>query len=240
MAIGRATPPGTGAGFPSVARALAVISPHLDDAVLGCGELLATLAPAVVVTVFAGVPREPMQAPAWDRRCGFRTAQGAVRARRREDRAALATLDATPVWQDFLDSQYRRAPAVDEVADALRHEIARRNVDVVAMPLGLFHSDHHLVHAACLQVARDAGSLCWIAYEDALYRRRPGLLQHRLVELRERNVQATPLPIDTRRDARSRKARAVRCYASQARAFGAAGLADAAAPERYWALELER
>ena len=222
------------------AGALAVVSPHLDDAVFGCGALLATHPAAVVITVFAGVPRVGVRAPAWDRACGFRTAQGAVRARRREDRAALAELRATPVWQDFLDSQYRATPRMTDVASALRGELARHALDLVAMPLGLFHSDHQLVHEACLDVASRTSRLRWLAYEDALYRRKPGLLQDRLTALRARRVRATPIAMSQRRDAGARKARAVQCYVSQARAFGRAGLADTTAPERYWALEFER
>lgn len=239
MAIGRSTTPAIDAGFTLAGGGLAVVSPHLDDAVFGCGELIATLAPAAVITVFASAPREPMRAPPWDVQCGFRTAQGAVRARRREDRAALANLGATPVWQDFLDSQYRRTPSVEAVADALCRDLERHAFDVVAVPLGLYHSDHHLVHEACLDVATRDRRRRWLAYEDALYRRKPRLVQDRLAELHERHVRAMPLTLPHRREARARKARAVRCYASQARAFGPGGLADTAAPERYWTLDLE-
>ena len=47
-----------------------VISPHLDDAVLSCGALLAAHRGAVVATVFAGVPRDPRQRTEWDARSG--------------------------------------------------------------------------------------------------------------------------------------------------------------------------
>lgn len=239
MANARSTAADVGNDFATRARTLAVISPHLDDAVFGCGALLATLAPALVVTVFAGIPRTVTRAPSWDRQCGFRSAQAAVRARRREDRAALAALRCEPVWQDFLDSQYRLTPSVDVIAHALRRELESRAPDVIAMPLGLFHSDHRLVHAACLAIAHRLPRPRWIAYEDALYRRQPGLVQDRLADLRGARVRATPLALPHRRDAGARKARAVQCYASQARALDARALADTAAPERYWALEFD-
>ncbi len=45
-----------------------VVSPHLDDAVLGCGQLLAAWPGATVVTVFAGKPAVyPTPQREWDR-----------------------------------------------------------------------------------------------------------------------------------------------------------------------------
>ncbi|KAB0640285.1 PIG-L family deacetylase, partial [Burkholderia territorii] len=83
-----------------------VVSPHLDDAVFSCGQLLAQSPGSVVVTVFAGIPAHGTAAPPWDRRAGFRTADEAMRTRRDEDRRALGTLGAHAVWLDFLDDQY--------------------------------------------------------------------------------------------------------------------------------------
>ncbi|MCV5262168.1 PIG-L family deacetylase, partial [Escherichia coli] len=74
-----------------------VISPHLDDGVFGCGQLLAAHPGSTVLTVFAGVP-EAAPAPEWDRRCGFTSAQAAMAARREEDRRALTRLAARPLW----------------------------------------------------------------------------------------------------------------------------------------------
>jgi len=42
-----------------------VVSPHLDDAVLSCGRLLAGRPGSVVATVFAGVPSRPDQCTDW-------------------------------------------------------------------------------------------------------------------------------------------------------------------------------
>jgi len=47
-------------------RVLAV-SPHLDDAVLSTGRLLAACAGAVVVTVLAGFPEPGLALTDWDR-----------------------------------------------------------------------------------------------------------------------------------------------------------------------------
>jgi len=214
-----------------------VISPHLDDAVFGAGELLATSNAAVVVTVFAGVPGPQAEVSAWDRKSGFRSGDEAVGARRREDEAALGILGCVPRWQPFLDSQYGVSPTVEEIMSSLRDELQRDTYDMVAMPLGLFHSDHRLVHDACHALLTQFDRCPWIAYEDALYRRMSGLLQQRLASLYGAGVRATPVFISHRRGTRTRKARAIACYASQLRAFGPNGVSDTKAPERYWLLE---
>src|SRR4051812_2661178 len=95
------------------------ISPHLDDAVLSCGGLLAARPGSVVITVFAGMPRDGSQQTDWDRRCGFANAAQAVAVRREEDRLALAALQATPHWLHFVDSQYGESPAASDVSMAL-------------------------------------------------------------------------------------------------------------------------
>src|ERR671926_103609 len=82
---------------PGALERVVVVSPHLDDAVLGCGRLLARHSGATVVTVFAGnPPRYPDPMRVWDVQSGFGPHDDVMEARRKEDRAALAVLDATP------------------------------------------------------------------------------------------------------------------------------------------------
>jgi len=54
-----------------MAARLTVISPHLDDAVFGAGELIAAHPGAIVITAFAGIPSGD-GLTGWDRDCGFR------------------------------------------------------------------------------------------------------------------------------------------------------------------------
>jgi len=77
-----------------------------------------------------------------------------------------------------------------------------------------------------------------LAYEDVPYRGRPGLLQQRLAALAARGVRATPARGAPGETPTAPKERAVRAYASQWRAFGETGLADASQPERFWMLDL--
>ena len=96
--------------LPAVGPPIAILSPHLDDAVLSCWHLLAGPGEVAVINVFAGIP--PTGAPAgwWDRMTGHADAQAVVRARRDEDRAALALAQREAVNLDFLDRQYRPGP----------------------------------------------------------------------------------------------------------------------------------
>jgi len=50
---------------------VAVISPHLDDAVFACGELLAARPGSVVITVLAGRPPRDLPLTPWDAASGF-------------------------------------------------------------------------------------------------------------------------------------------------------------------------
>ena len=225
-----------------------VISPHLDDGVFSCGRWLAGHPGSIVLTVFAGAPGAESGLTDWDARCGFASGTEAVRLRREEDRRALEVLQASPCWLEFTDSQYGPGPSVEAVADALRRELQVRRPAVVLYPLGLFHSDHRLVHEACRAALAGTAGIEAAAYEDALYRGMRGMLQQRLAALAAAGIAATPVeldalpasapraPIDAAGAARL-KAGAVDAYASQLRAFGAGGHADLERPERGWRLE---
>ena len=221
---------------------LLVVSPHLDDAVLGCAQLLAVSADAVVLTVFAGKAEDEVLRTDWDAACGFASAGEAMRARAREDDAALAVLGARACRLEFPDDQYRRGSASidpNALAEAVRAALHRYRPQTVAIPCGLFHRDHELAHAAALHVCRSETSREWLAYEDAFYRRIPGLLQQRLCWLDRAGIEATPLAL-AHGDA-GLKRRAVHCYASQMRGLaspGRPGELDAFAPEGYWRLTL--
>ncbi len=219
---------------------LLVVSPHLDDAVFGCGELMAQMPGAACVTVFAGLPQDLDVLTAWDRDAGHACALEALACRRGEDAAALRRLRAVPHWFAFTDDQYGEQTATtrDEVTAALVAVIDREAPNVVAIPFGLFHRDHALVHDAALAALSARPAIHWLAYEDALYRRVPGLLSERLRALAVRGVDAVPwVRLSSRTD--SPKRVAVRCYGSQLRALsrpGGPGHADVLAPEGCWRL----
>lgn len=222
----------------SVSVPLVVISPHLDDAVFSCGNLLAACPGSVVVTVFAGIPPADMPAPDWDSRAGFDTAAQAMLARRDEDRAALAHLDAKPIWLDLLDAQYDRRYTPGEIAARLAPAIALHNACAVVAPCGLYHSDHVLVHEACARLwqERDHGGPPWLFYEEAIYRRKPGMLHKLLARWHAAGTVSTPVDLAIGEHTTT-KARACNAYASQLAMFDSATISDLSAPERYWQWE---
>jgi LmbE family N-acetylglucosaminyl deacetylase len=215
---------------------LVAISPHLDDVVLGCADLVGANRGALVVTVTAGVP-PPHALTGWDQACGFGEGDDVVGARRREDEAALARLGAVPRWLDFLDRQYAGGASPDPpaVAAALADVIEGEGAGLVALPLGLQHPDHLATAAACHEVARQMPSVRWIVYEDAIYRRDAGATEQALRALGEAGftLEALEVPRD------GRKGEAVACYTSQLKGLGDL-VQDAAGPERYWVLGSKR
>ncbi len=212
-----------------------LIAPHLDDAVLACGQLLIAHPGAVVATLFAGVPQDAGMSTPWDLASGFSSAREAVAARREEDRTALGLLGARHVWLDFCDDQYRQPPSPQALSDAVRQLAREHSSGPWLIPMGLYHADHFRVHDACLQALGSLDARQTFGYEDAIYRAMPGLLQQRLMALAQAAIEATPaaLPMSDRSEL---KANAVAAYASQVKAFGPHGLDDASQPERYWRL----
>ncbi|MCX5544346.1 PIG-L family deacetylase [Paraburkholderia sp. CNPSo 3076] len=219
---------------------LIVVSPHLDDAVLGCTGLLARCPGSIVCTVFAGEPAAPMHTQ-WDEAGGFADAHEAVRARKREDERALALCGATPMWLDFLDGQYGATPAVEDVARTLAEQFARFGAYLPVCPFGLWHSDHQLVGAACRLLLQTERLTRYIAYEDAIYRAMPGVLDVGFRRLEAERLRVSPMSAQAfgRYPARrlaAIKRRAVGAYPSQVRAFGPFP-PDVERAERYWRVE---
>ena len=222
---------------------LLAISPHCDDAVLGCGEQLAMHPGAVVVTVFAGRPAAYEPFTEWDRACGFEPGDDVMHARLDEDRQALEVLGAMPVWLDFLDSQYGCSPTASAIAARLEQALDELAPRHVLLPMGLFHSDHLLAHAAARRLIEQHPELRWTVYEDALYRRIDGALAERLAELRSSGFELRRCEFDASPQASERKARAIACYRSQLKALatpGRLGHLDAFTPEGYWDLHFNQ
>jgi LmbE family N-acetylglucosaminyl deacetylase len=166
-----------------------VLSPHLDDAVLSCGALLAHLAtrhPVTVATVFTAAAPPPWSLPARRalRELGRVDAEDLFAQRREEDRDVLAEIGAEPVNLGFRDALFRRGrrgPAYPTYRfDAARgrvascdtglaaevsarvSEIARaREAAVVFAPLGV---GRHVDHLITRQAAHELGRPSRIVY----------------------------------------------------------------------------
>jgi LmbE family N-acetylglucosaminyl deacetylase len=221
------------------------MSPHFDVAVFSCGAMLAAHPGAVIYTVFSGCPASDVTTD-WDRHCGCDNAARAMRERSLEYDRALDPLAAVPDRGNFLDAQYvpsaprAHAPTQDAIARALNQALRRHAARTLVIPFGLFHSDHQLVHRACVDVWRAHPELAGFAYGDALYPRLAGQLQTRIADLVTRSIIATPAIEHGRADRSHQAAKrdAVNAYASQLKAFGPDGYDDVFSTERCWKLEL--
>jgi LmbE family N-acetylglucosaminyl deacetylase len=211
------------------------VSPHLDDAVFACGEVITSSPRATVATLFAGRPPGGMPLTPWDLDAGFRAGDDVIGARREEDREAMAALGAHAVWLDFCDDQYGRRAADAELIEALARVVDRGAFGAVWLPLGLFHGDHARASDATLALMARCADPTFRAYEDAMYRRIPHLVERRLEALRVRGYTLVRDRVAVDRAAHARKRDAVACYRSQIRALATRdGHADALAGEAYW------
>lgn len=98
--------------------AVLVLSPHLDDAMFSCSELIRRTRPDVW-TVFAGEPETPVTT-SWDLSCGYGDSHALVAQRRQEDQEAFAGTGASIRHLDMLDGVYtsvsRRAADLESLA----------------------------------------------------------------------------------------------------------------------------
>jgi LmbE family N-acetylglucosaminyl deacetylase len=149
----------------------AVLSPHLDDAVLSCWHALAPAGDVTVINVFAAVPAPGHPLSWWDRTTGATDSAIRMRERLAEDQRALALAGRQSVNLTFLDEQYRNArQPLDRLAAELRHHLAPETTLLAPAGIG-GHPDHLLVRAAALTL-RDDG------HAAALYAELPHAIRH--------------------------------------------------------------
>lgn len=135
---------------------VAVVSPHLDDAVLSAFLVLADAHRARVISCFAGVPATAVRGE-WDQRTGLASAAAAVAARRAEDKQALGLTGSEAVHLDLLDEQYRGGaePPYAKLLALLREHLA--GAREVWLPAGLGgHTDHLAARDAALAATTPA------------------------------------------------------------------------------------
>jgi LmbE family N-acetylglucosaminyl deacetylase len=213
---------------------LLVVSPHLDDGVLSCARVLAAHPGSVVLTVLAGGRVDWSDVTEWDRLSGFRAGEDVVAARRIEDEKALARLGAFPRWLEWPQGTYAAGPldrsaVVDDIAAAIE------DVDpaMVALPLGVYHSDHLLTHDLGREASRRAPTRKWLVYADQPYALdKPEEAASRLDDVRG-DVRLTPTRLPSASPLR--KWRALARYRSQRRSLGRQLIRRCAwAPEQYW------
>lgn len=134
---------------------IAILSPHLDDAVLSAWFALRSGHDPVVVNVFDGIPPRGTLSR-WDRVTGAADSGERMRERLEEDRRALALAGRPSVSLGFLEAEYRTGPPPDELLDALARATAA--VDELWAPAGIGgHADHVAVRDWALAAAAAGG-----------------------------------------------------------------------------------
>jgi LmbE family N-acetylglucosaminyl deacetylase len=141
-----------------------VVSTHFDDAALSLGG---SVDGALVVTVRAGVPADPLANPEWDARCGFSSAEEAVAARRAEDRVSCAVLGWEPVHLDLPDGQYGDPVDPVTVREAVAEQVGPE--DLLWVPAGIGHADHLATRDALLPLLAERPSGLGRLYADLPY-----------------------------------------------------------------------
>jgi LmbE family N-acetylglucosaminyl deacetylase len=224
-------------------RRIVVVSPHMDDAVLGVGQVLSAHPGATVITVFAGEPPAyPDPMTRWDQLAGFARGDDVIAARRDEDMKALTELDATPVWLDHVEHQYlprEQWVQADAVVDDVEAAIRAIEPTAVLIPFGLANPDHDVTHQAAMRVRDRFPEPAWLCYEDHGYKHIPGLLAWRVSKLFHSGVWPTPTA-PTVDAGQERKQAAIAHYTSQVLALEAdwqiSTKLGAPAPEQVWRL----
>jgi LmbE family N-acetylglucosaminyl deacetylase len=213
-------------------RAVLVVSAHLDDAVLSCGQFLAGRPEVTVATVFAGTPSAKSVLTAYDAVTGFKSAAEAMEARRAEDLEALSVLQAKAKHLDFLDSQYGGRPKPNALIRQLGELIEELDPEFVLAPLGLVHPDHVGVREAVIEAMSAGETPLWL-YEDLPARvQHPASVAVALNALRDKGYELElgfigTGPIDKKMDA-------LWCYRSQMGLPEFSNRHEVLVGERFW------
>ena len=147
---------------------VAVVSPHLDDAVLSLGATMraaARLGARIeVLTVLSGDPASTTPADANNLRAGFATAGDAARARRLEDERACRMVGARALWLPFADDANEPVPDDDAIVESLAGHL--RGYDSVVLPgFPLRHRDHQRIARLSLR-ALEPGTVIGLYVEQ--------------------------------------------------------------------------
>jgi LmbE family N-acetylglucosaminyl deacetylase len=145
-----------------VSAQIAILSPHLDDAVLSCWAMLAGLGDVLVINLFAAVPPAGTAPGWWDAMAGLGDPHAVVLERLAEDRRALELAGRRAINLDFLDYQYRDDDQQPESIAAAVHAVIPTGALVLApgalapaRPNPVFaepHPDHVAARTAALEL----------------------------------------------------------------------------------------
>lgn len=218
-------------------QSIVFLSPHLDDVVLSCGDLLLKEKEAgknvCVLNIFSGIFRGediPLLAKKFHERWNHQNE--VVEMRLMEDDKALQYLGVRKNQLGYLDCIYRkdtkgrdRVISEEEIFNAdigkdqelilaltkeLRAWVLKENVKVIYAPLGIGgHIDHHIVRNCVCNLNMESVTI--IFYEDVPY-----VMRQEEDAWRKNLTKALhPLLIPIKETWHQKKIEAIRLYASQ-------------------------
>lgn len=205
------------------------ISAHLDDAVLSCGQTIAAMQPARVITIFSGMPKNKHRLSDYDKKTGFKTSEEAVNTRKAEDRIAQSILGSDFIHLDFKDHQYNQPSTFSDIVDTVREYV--NDADRLFFPLGLLHPDHETAHKVGLEIMSLSENIPeYYIYEDLPHR----VLwpQETINKLSEYNLEYARM----NNAEKYHKIRALMAYKSQINT-GDLDIDYCLVPERFWRLK---
>lgn len=218
---------------------LLIISPHLDDAVLSCAQLINSHPGSTILTILAG--HVPGAHSGWSAQTtGLSIAKEANLKRRQEDLAASFLLGARTVWEDIAAQEYGPSDEPHQRIIAIERAIstavsAADSPETVVVPLGLTHPDHILVGDAALLGVLASRSYAYL-YMDMPYGQARPL--HTRGRLRHIGRQFDVGPRVSFAGDQQKKAESVAEYSSQVGAlrkgFGRRFARVLTDPESYW------
>lgn len=129
-----------------------LLSPHLDDAVLDCWDVLTGDGDVEVVNVFALAPPAGTSTE-WDRIVGVPESAALFAARIEEDARALSLAGRTPHNLPFLELQYRRGrpfPSWGQIDAEVARRVPAASRVLAPMTIGTVHPDHALLRGYAL------------------------------------------------------------------------------------------
>jgi len=235
------------AGGDTRAGCYAVVSPHLDDAVLSCGLFLAANPGSSIVTAFSHGPSRVSPLPAWDAGARyFPDGADVMGVRRGEDISSAAMAHAGVLHLGYWDGQYRtsgygyRGPPAGELPAAIAADLAGQAGAQPGLawviPLGIHHPDHVITAEAGLIFTASHDGPVYL-YEELPYARRyRAVVAERKRSLGQRGWSLAPEPaLGSARDP-AWKAAIVGCHVSQRQLLGRGLHTALRSPERIWRL----
>lgn len=151
-------------------RSIAVVSPHLDDAVYSAWNWLSGAADVTVISVFAGVPPTGTPPAPYDDLTVSADPGERMAQRRLEDDAVCRSKGWRNIHLDFLDAPYRDGPIDVNLLDHALDDVLPRSVDLVLGPAAIgLHSDHIFARDSLLRVMSSSGTQALRLYADLPY-----------------------------------------------------------------------